>query len=85
MDLYEAAVERERDARDTTRARRRVRALGELRPRGRLQERVCSVLPWVARHGPGVLDRVLSAFKPPFAGHVILEPGRDGRGPEGQE
>jgi bacillithiol biosynthesis cysteine-adding enzyme BshC len=71
-DLYAAAVERGMAERDEVGGRRRALVLGSLRPRGRPQERMLSALPWLARGGPELLERWMSAISEPAAEHVVL-------------
>lgn len=78
VDQYREALARAAAAREGTARSRRDRILASLRPQGRLQERVVSILPWVARHGPGLLDRVLEAMEAEPGRHVLLEPGQGG-------
>lgn len=73
LDLYAAAMEQEAGAAEATTAARRRRVVEALRPSGGLQERTLSFLPFVARHGTGVLDRILGAFDDPDAEHVVLD------------
>jgi bacillithiol synthase len=70
--LYGEALEREAAARTETTAARRAKALAALRPGDQLQERTCSPLPWIARYGPGLLDRWLAAVAGPGVEHVVL-------------
>ena len=49
------------------------RLVGELMPRGRLQERVLPALPFLVRHGLGFARELIEAADP-FAGeHLLLE------------
>lgn len=73
LDLYEEAVRREREASSDTAAARRRRVLDALRPEGGLQERSLSFLPFVSRHGTGILDRLLAAVSAADAEHEILD------------
>lgn len=43
------------------------RVLAQLRPLGEPQERVVSILPYLARHGPGLLSRILERTDFPLA------------------
>lgn len=62
-----------REARAGTGLRQVRRLVANLRPRGRLQERVLSPLPFLVRHGPG-LGRTLAEVANPFAdGHGVVE------------
>ena len=73
LDLYaEAAGREDAEAADTDAGRRR-RVLAALRPDGGLQERTLSFLPFVARHGTGILDRLLEAVSAPGTEHALLD------------
>lgn len=72
VELYAAALEREAATRSETAAGRQRRLLEALRPGGALQERSCTPLPWIARHGEGLLDRWLAAVGMPGSGHQLL-------------
>jgi len=48
------------------------RVLGELRPRGGLQERSHSLFPYLLRHGEGLADSLRSSFDPLEIGHYLV-------------
>ena len=53
---------------------RQIRRLtNSLRPRGRPQERVLTVLPFLAAHGPNLADLLVDAADPFTSGHGVLE------------
>lgn len=60
---------------DAVRGVRAVPGAPSLRPAGGLQERSASILPFVSRHGSGMLDALLAAFRNPEAEHVVLALG----------
>ncbi len=72
LALYEAALAREAAERGATSDARRTRVLSALRPNGSLQEREVSILSFVARHGPAILDSALAALGRDGAEHVVL-------------
>ena len=73
LDKIAAKVSRESLRRDRT-ARRHARRLASwIYPQGNLQERVYSVLPFVAKFGPSFVERVVSAIRPGSARHVVLD------------
>jgi bacillithiol biosynthesis cysteine-adding enzyme BshC len=49
--------------------------LSQLRPCGTPQERVLNALPFVARHGPQLLERIAAAIRPAVAGGPGLDSG----------
>ncbi len=75
VEQYAAALARAEERAQGVTSERRRRALTALRPRGRLQERSLSALPWVLRHGDAVVDAMLEALEQPGAEHAIVELG----------
>jgi len=49
----------------------------ELRPRGRMQERVFPGLPFFVRHGPDLSTRLIEVADPFATGHLLVAPDRD--------
>ncbi len=66
-------VSRESLGRADTAQRHAARLAGFLYPNGHLQERVYSVLPFVAKFGLSFVDRVRAATEPGAADHKVIE------------
>jgi bacillithiol biosynthesis cysteine-adding enzyme BshC len=64
-----------RRARDKTLRRRAVRLSDGLYPGGDLQERIYTVIPFLARHGIGLIGRLDELQIEPWKHHVITLPG----------
>ena len=62
-----------RQNREGTGMRQIRRVTNSLRPKGRPQERVLSVLPFLAAHGPELADLLIEAADPFTTGHGVLE------------
>lgn len=77
LELYEAALLRESGEAAAAGADRRRRILAALRPGGSLQERELSILPFLARHGAAMLDRVLEVVAQPGAEHEVVPAAGD--------
>ena len=73
LEKVAAKVSREALRRDAT-ARRHAGLIADwIYPRGNLQERVYSVLPFVAKFGDGFVDRVQAAIRPGEDEHAVLD------------
>jgi uncharacterized protein YllA (UPF0747 family) len=59
--------------REGTGTRQIRRVTSNLRPRGRPQERILTILPFMAAHGPALGDHLVGAADPFTANHAILE------------
>jgi hypothetical protein len=46
--------------------------MGELRPRGGLQERTHSLFPYLLRHGTPLAAQLMEAFDPFEIGHYLV-------------
>jgi bacillithiol synthase len=62
-----------RQNREGTGVRQIRRVVNSLRPRGRPQERVLTVLPFLASHGEVLADQLVDAADPFTSGHGVLE------------
>ena len=62
-----------RQNREGTGMRQIRRLCSMLRPRGRPQERVLTVVPYLAAHGAGLADELVRAADPFTSGHGVLE------------
>lgn len=60
-----------RRARDETLRRRAARLSDTLYPTGRLQERVTNIIPFMARHGTGLIERLDGLDIEPWQHHLI--------------
>ena len=63
----------QRNNRRGTGARQIRRLCSSLRPKGRLQERVLTPLPFLAAHGEALADHLVEAADPFTTGHGVLE------------
>lgn len=66
-------LRRSRRNREGTGLRQIRRICANLRPRGRLQERVLNVLPFLVAHGAGLADHLVAAADPFSVSHGVLE------------
>ena len=66
-------VRRSRQNREGTGMRQIRRLCSHLRPRGRLQERVLTALPFLVSHGTGLGDALLAGADPFTDDHIVLE------------
>jgi uncharacterized protein YllA (UPF0747 family) len=62
-----------RQNREGTGLRQVRRVANSLRPKGRPQERVLTVLPFLAAHGPELADMLVGAADPFSTSHGVLE------------
>jgi len=74
VELYAEALQRDLARKDETSEGRRRRVLSRLRPDDRLQERMLSPLPWIARYGTALLDQWLATVELPELEHAVLVP-----------
>jgi uncharacterized protein YllA (UPF0747 family) len=73
LEKIRSKVSREALRRGETAQRHAAKLAGFLYPNGHLQERVFSVLPFVAKFGPSFVDRVRAAIEPGSADHKVIE------------
>ena len=66
-------LRKSRQDREGTGLRQIRRLCSNLRPRGRLQERVLPVLPFLAAHGRELADQILEAADPFCVEHGVLD------------
>lgn len=72
LEKLGARLRKARQARAGTGQRQVRKIVANLRPRGRLQERVLSPLPFMARHGSELGERLVQAADPFASGHGML-------------
>ena len=68
-----AKLRNSRQNREGTGTRQIRKITNNLRPRGRPQERMLTVLPFLATHGPALGDYLVGAADPFTTNHAILE------------
>src|SRR5690606_41796449 len=73
LDKLRQKMRNSRQNRQGTGLRQIRRLCSNLRPRGRLQERVLNVLPFLIAHGEGLADALIDAADPFGEAHGVVE------------